>query len=180
MTGIETIALVGMAAGAAMSAVGSIQQGYAQKQVNQFNAQVAENNAASARAAAALDEANVRRRNEAIQGSVRARAAAATGDLGGSPLDLLASNASEAELEALTARYSGEVAAGRQESQAQLDQMLGKQAVMRGYAGAAETLLSTASRAYTQYGGKGAGGGTGALAQTVPYLSSTGRKIGPV
>lgn len=178
--GIETLAAIGLGLSAGVSAIGAIQQGQQQKQISEYNARVAEQNAAAAKAQAALDEENIRVRTRAIQGTVRARAGAAGVDLGGSPLDLLASNASEAELEALAARYAGETAASRYTSQAALERAMGKTAETRGYFGAAANLLSAAGSAYKAYGPFTAAGGP-SLSTTVPYrLDAAGRVLGGV
>jgi len=169
--GIETIALVGLAAGAAVSAMGSIQQGYATKQQADYNASVAEQNAAAIRQAAALDEDTSRKKSGRIQGAVRARAAASGVDLGGSPLDVLADNASEAELEALTIRYRGDVEAGRQESEARLSRARGKNAVTQGWIGAGAALLQGATSAYNIYKPGAGTGGAGGIPDLAPTIS---------
>lgn len=161
MTGLEIAAMGAMAVGSAVSAVSQISSGYAQRDALDYNARVAEMHAAAAEQSAALEEETTRKRVSRVQGTVRARAAAAGLDIGeGSPLDVLAENAAEGELEALTARYSGAVEASRARSQANLSRYQGKQAVMGGWMGAGAQLLQSAGSAYKLYaGGTGSKGG---------------------
>lgn len=178
---VESLALWGMAASAGLGALGSIQQGFAARQQAEYNAAVAEQNAAAARAQAALDESTSRKKSGLVLGSIRARAAANTGDVGGSALDVLADSASEAELEALTLRYQGEVKARQMESEAALERRRGKSAVLEGIVGAGTRLLTAGGYAMKAYGGSDGGSSAiPALSTRVPYLSSSGRKIGPV
>jgi len=177
----ETLAIGALVAGAGLSAFGSIQQGYAAQEQAEYNAAVAENNAAAARSAAALDEENVRKRNARILGTIRARGAMGSGELGGSALDVLGDSVSEAELEALVARYTGEVQARRFESEAAFTRKRGKDDIFAGYTGAAAALLQAGTSAYKLFSpAKESGGGIPALSTTVPYLGSSGRKVGSV
>jgi hypothetical protein len=166
VTGIETIALASMAASAGIGAIGEIQQGYAAKQQAEYNASVAEANAAAARQQAALDESTSRKKSSMLLGTIRARAAANTGDVEGSALDVLADSAAEAELEALVLRYGGEVKARQSESEARLLRQRGKDAVWGGYIGAGTKLLTAAAYGAKAYGAPSAGG------SAVPTLSS--------
>lgn len=174
MTGLETIALAGLVGSTGLSALGAIQQGYATRDQMEYNATVADQNAAAARSAAALDEDTSRKKSSRILGTIRARAAASGVELGGSPLDVLADSASEAELEALTIRYRGETEARRQESEARLARARGKSAVSQGWIGAGAQLLQGAASAYKIYqpvGGASSGG--------IPDLSPTSSKYRP-
>ena len=179
---IETIMLSTLIGSAGIGALGEIQQGYATKQLAEYNASVAEANATAARQQAALDEDTSRRKSSLVMGQIRARAAANSGDVNGSALDVLAESAGEAELEALVLRYGGEVKARTSESEAQLLRQRGKDAVLGGYIGAGTKLLTAAATvAGLYYGGAAkAGSAIPNLSKTVPYLSSSGRKIGPV
>jgi len=172
MTGIETAALIAMAASAAVSAAGAIQQGYAQNEQAQYNAAVARNNAISARAAAALEESNIRKKNERTLGTIRARGASDTGDLGGSALEVLGESAGEAELEALTARYTGAIQGQRYDSEEKLQRKRGRDAITQGWIGAGTQLLQAGTKAYS-----GMGATTGS-ASGIPPLGS-GLGMGP-
>lgn len=180
--GIETLTMGALIGSAGIGALGSIQQGFAQQQQAEYNAGVAEANATAARQQAALDESTSRRRSSLVLGTIRARAAANSGDVGGSALDVLSQSAGEAELEALTLRYAGEVRARQSESEAALYRTRGRSAVIGGFVGAGEALLRAG--AYGLHGG-GAGGGAGdsaipPLAATVPPRNSWGGRLGPV
>lgn len=176
MTGIETIALAATIASAGMSAIGSVQQGYAAKQQADYNAKVAESNTAAARQQAALDESTSRKKSELALGAIRARAAANTGDIEGSALDILADSAAEAELEALVLRYGGEVKAKQSEGEAALNRARGKNAVFAGYVGAGTALLAGGGKALGAYGTRSGASGSviPPLSQTVPRKNSWG------
>lgn len=179
--GIEYIAQIGTALGGAAGATGSVMQGFAAKQQAEYNASVAEAHAAAARAQAALDESTSRKKSAMLLGTIRARAAANTGEVSGSALDVLADSAAEAELEALTLRYQGEVRARAMESEAAIERKRGKSAVLEGFVGAGTRLLTAGNYAMKAYGGSDGGSSAiPALSTRVPYLSSSGRKIGPV
>jgi len=150
MTGLE-IAFAGMAvAGAAMSAMGVMQQqqsaarqqmSVARQQQQQatsfqyqaaeldYNAAAADRDAKQARVAAALKMGQLAKAGERQQGTVRARAAASGLSISeGSPLELLAENASQIELDQLAAQYEGDVGAKRFESEATLSRYRAGQA----------------------------------------------------
>lgn len=179
---VESLALWGMAASAGLGAIGSIQQGFASRQQAEYNAQVAEQNAAAARAQAALDESTSRKKSSMVLGAIRARAAANTGDVSGSALDVLADSASEAELEALTLRYQGEVKARQMESEAAIERRRGKNAILEGFVGAGTRLLTAGGYALKAYGGSDAGGSAiptlGTRVPNTRYNSFGGRYLG--
>lgn len=148
-TGLEIAALGVMAAGAAVSAASSIASGYQQKQAHDYNARVAEMHATASEDAARLEEESSRIRTKRLQGTVRARAGASGLSIAdGSPLEVLAANASEGEFEALLARYGGAVEASRARSSAQMSRHQGRQAVIGGWMGAGAQLLQSAGGAY--------------------------------
>lgn len=177
-TGLEIPAMVAFGVGSAVSAVGSVVSGYAQRQALDYNARVAELHADAAERSSDLEAEGIRKRTMRVQGAVRARAAGAGLDVSsGSPLDILAENASEGELDALVARYSGAVEASRARSQATLSRFQGSQAVTSGWIGAGAELLRSAGSAYRLYGPFGRSGGgelTDSLSGGLP-LDSTGR-----
>jgi hypothetical protein len=176
---IESLALWSMAGAAGLGAIGSIQQGFAAKQQAEYNAAVSEQNAAAARAQAALDESTSRKKSDMVLGQIRARAAANTGDVGGSALDVLADSAAEAELEALTLRYAGEVKARQQESEARLQKKRGASALIEGFIGAGTKLLTAGSYGMKAYGGADAGGSAiPALSTRVPQRNAFGGRYG--
>lgn len=98
---------------AAISAVGSFTQSMSQ-------ASAASAAARQARQDAALAEAAQRRKSAKLLGTARTRFLASGVTLDGSPQDALDDIAQDAELDALTLRYRGEVQAGRLEAEARM------------------------------------------------------------
>lgn len=180
--GLETLAQYGTLIGGAASASGSLMQGFAAKRQAEYNASVAEAHAAAARAQAALDESTSRKKSAMLLGTIRARAAANTGDVGGSALDILADSAEEAELEALVLRYQGEVRARTMESEAANERLRGKSAMLEGFVGAGTKLLTAGGTMLKAYGGADPGGSAipeiGRRASTTRYNSFGGRYLG--
>ena len=139
----STVASVAMGAMTGLSAFGSIQQGKAQQQMAEYNAQVAQNEAIAARQKAAYDEAAHRRQVAQLKGTQRAGAAASGGellDMG----DIFDMTAEEAELDALAIRYGGQMGATAAQQRATLARMEGKAAKQASYVDAGKTLLTGA------------------------------------
>ncbi len=145
MPAVFVAAMVASAIGGGVSAYNSIQQGKAQKALNDFNANVNEQ--------AALDKsrdarilANAQRakgeRLKARQRVLLAKSGVAMDT--GSPLMLQAQQAGELELAALDVERSGNVEAARLRNEAIVDRMAGKAARRAGNLNATATILSTA------------------------------------
>jgi hypothetical protein len=158
MTGVE----IAMIAGAAVSAMGAIQQGNAAKGAANFNAQVAQNNAIAARQNAASSARRQEREARIRAGANRASASASGLQLMGSTLDFMEDNAMEEELDRLTIIHQGELQASGLETSAQLMRAEGRSRQRAGYMGAAGTLLKGGATAY----GSGAFGSTGSTVPT--------------
>lgn len=184
------VAAVATVIGTAVSAYGQYQSGRAQAGAASYNAAVANNQAiatqqlaqqqadaqrreaetqaAAATAQAGSDEAIARDRFRRLQAAARA-SLGVSGQTGeGSATDLLAENASAAELDALTIRYGGAARAdairrganlgadalvqqaglnaGALNSQANLFRFQGSQAAFGGYLGAGTSLLTGAGQ----------------------------------
>lgn len=131
-TGLEFL----VAAAAATGAVSSIQQGRAARAAHEFNVQLAERDAETARRAAAADEVEARRQAAKRVGSQRAALAASGVDLTGTPLDLLAETAEDDELNALRVRFGGETQAQGFQGRAASERFSGRQAMRAGVIGA--------------------------------------------
>lgn len=130
MTGIETALLV---ASTAVSAVGAVASGLSQSaaykrqsQMDQFNAQLAEANAANTmkqaeaeRSVANQQEDQQRRRARQIIGAQAAAGAQSGVGPGGSQALALEDSATQAELDALNIRYEGQMRARATEFQSQ-------------------------------------------------------------
>lgn len=169
MTGIETAALLGYAAAAAavVGAYSAYQGGKAQEasyksqaQADEYNAKVAETNAATARQQAGAREEAQRRQARQILGTQRAALAQAGIGLSGSAADVYGASAANAELDALNIRYEGELDARGLLAGAELDKYQGKVSNMNaksakqaGYVNTASALLSGGSKAYGTYKG---------------------------
>lgn len=159
-----------MAVSAAVTAVGQIRQAQATSAAANYTAQVADRNALVARQQSEADAHRQRAVSARRLGSIRAAYGASGVTMEGTPLDLLEDSAAQAELDAITTRYKGEVAAIGYEGEAQLARFRAKQARREGNLSAATTLLGAASRMYGGAGGAassagsslaGSGGGAG-------------------
>ncbi len=102
----STAIFLGIAgAGAAVSAIGSVKAGNAQKRIAEFNAAIAEQQAVDAIARGAEDEANFRAGVRGLLGTEKAGFAAQGVDIGiGSAVDVQVDTAFLGELDALTIR----------------------------------------------------------------------------
>ena len=145
-----------MLVSAGVSAMGSIQEGQAAKaqadaqaKASEYNAAVTRIQADVARQQAGAREEQQRRGARQVMG--RQRAAIAQSGVGfiGSALDIAEQSAAAAELDALTMRYEGELAARGLLAQAEGDlygakvqRAAGKQAQTAGYLQAGSTLLT--------------------------------------
>jgi hypothetical protein len=158
-----------IAASAAISAVGAIQQGAAaasqaraQQGAQQYNAAVKEQNATVARQQAGAREEQQRRMSRQVLAQQRAALAQAGIGVGfGSALDIEEQSAIRAEMDALTIRYEGELQAKGLLASAQQDLFQGEMARAAGrnaqtasYISAGSSLLSGAA-SYGYYTGGG-------------------------
>jgi len=142
------IAAVFSLLGAGVSAYSQIRQGQQAEGVGRYNAQVAEQQAASARQAAAADAETKRRQMDRILGTQRARYGA-SGVIGseGSPLLVMMQSEEEAALDVARVRYGGEAQGYGLESEARLQRFRGKAARRQSYLGATGSLLQGVSAA---------------------------------
>lgn len=144
MTGIETVALVAMAAGAAVSAYGQIKGGRDTKKAMDRNAQVLERNAVIARQQARAEADTQQREARQRLGAMRAGYGASGVAVEGSPLDALADSAQLAELDRQNLIYNGELKAMGYQDSASGERFAGRNAQTSGYMGAASTILTGA------------------------------------
>ena len=150
MSAATTIALVSLAAGSALSAVGAISQGKAAQDAANFNAQVANNNAIAARAAAAENATRERRLGAKRRGANRA--------LDPDKLDLLEDSAIEEELNVRSILHGGELKAVGFQNNAALSIAKGQSARASGFTSAFGSLLQGGATAAGSFGGGSAGG----------------------
>lgn len=154
MSGVELFAIgstavtlgdAALVAGTLISAAGAVSQGQQQKRLAQYNAQVAEVDAANTRAWAGYEEERLRKRSAALRGSQR-NVFGAAGQTEGAPLLLMAEAAQVEEMDALALRYSASVQEAKSRSQASLDRMSGNFAARNAYTSGFGTLLTGTSR----------------------------------
>lgn len=139
-----------IAAGAAVTAYGAIQQGQAAKAAAQFNETVNTQNAELSRQEAA-DNARLQDRENYLRlGAVRAAQGKAGGAAGeGSVLDVIGMVAAQGEEERQRIVYAGELKARGFTNTATLDRQSGEQAVRSSYFKAGGELLGGVAGAYT-------------------------------
>jgi hypothetical protein len=112
--GLETVtATVGI-----LGALGSVAGGIASYQTQKYNAAVARQQAEIARRNAAYQAYLIERKKRILMGSQEAAYAASGVTPEGTPLDVLAETARQAELDKLMALYAGETGASFAESRA--------------------------------------------------------------
>lgn len=153
--GFETAMIVSAVAsgiGTGISVMGQIEQGRSQKKWGEYNAQVAERDAETARMNAEYEAGLKRKESERLLGRQRALYGKAGVTLEGSPLLLMAETAAESEMDALMIERGGKLQAQRYRSEATLSKMKGAAAQRAGYYGAGSTLLTGASQTAYQYG----------------------------
>jgi hypothetical protein len=128
-------------ASTAMSAIGAIQQGNNAKAAADYNAGIMEQNATIERQQATAREETQRRQARQILGEQRAGFSQAGIGLGGSASDIMDESATNAELDALTLRYEGDLRARGLMAQAESERFQGRNARTAGYMGAAGSIL---------------------------------------
>lgn len=146
--------------GSAVSAVGAIQQGQAQRaqdrsqaQANEYNAKVRQMQASVEREQASRREEQQRRKARQVLGAQRAAISQAGIGLMGSALDIEEQSAVNAEMDALNIRYEGERNAVGMLNDAQLEKYYadanreaGSNAMKGAYLSAGASILTGASK----------------------------------
>jgi hypothetical protein len=140
--------------GAGFSAMGNLQAGKAQKQLNDYNAQVSDMEASDAIARGALAEKRQRQNVKLLIGSQRAGFAAGGVDVNdGSAVDVQADTARQGELDALTIRLNAAREAWGFKNQATDFRVRGDIAeTTRGIRRSARSSPSAGTALYQQYG----------------------------
>lgn len=139
-------------AATAMQVVGSIQQGRAAQQSSNYNAAIAVRNEGIARDQAQADAAASSRAANSHMGAMRAAYGASGVTMDGSPLDVLESSATLAELDKQNILYKGELKAMGYHDEAMLENQRGKNAVNQSYMNAGSNLITGLSKYKSQYG----------------------------
>ena len=173
---LPIISAVTAIAGAGLGAISAIRQGSAQSaalrsQANaaRYNQQVAEMNANAVKASGAYAEQIQREKNQRLIGSQKTGFAKSGVTLEGTPLDVMASTASDQEKDIIAQRYNTDIQAWRYRAQgaqygyeASRDVSMSSGPITAGYIGAGSTLLTGAGRA------------------VAPYLGSSPSRYGPM
>lgn len=102
------------------SAVGSLMQADSKADASEYNAKIAQQNAAMATQQAEADAAEQKRDTVRKLGAMRAGYGASGVAFEGSPLDILAQSASDAEMDRLNIIYKGKVRAAGYDANAEL------------------------------------------------------------
>lgn len=149
MSAKAIIAVTAMAAGTAISAYGAYQQGKAQKQLYEYNAQIAEQNSKLAQDKAAYDKEQLRRRYRKIAGSQRVAFAKGGVDSStGTPLYVQEELAMLTEEDILMTQYNADLKSRGFQVEATQARYQGAAAYQAGKMRAAATLLTGAGQTY--------------------------------
>lgn len=138
---------------AAASAAASLHAAKQQEKIGEYNAKISENNAISVRQQATFEADKQRENTRKLLAIQRAGFAKSGVGLGGSPLLVMEQTARDAELDAQTIEYGGEVKAAGYQSSAGLSLMESSAAASASRWKAGTTLLSGAAKAYGSLGG---------------------------
>lgn len=163
---LEAYIIATAATGIGVAVAGQYQAGQAAKaqaksqaEWHEYNAKLAEREAAEARDVAAAEESKFRKGGERLKATQRARYAQLGVTPEGSPEAFAKEQAIEIEKDALTIRRGGQIASQRLTAEAQLQRFAGKSALLRGKASLrasrwrmASTGLSGAAGLGYQYG----------------------------
>lgn len=140
-----TIAIVAVGA-SAVSAAGAVYGGIQASNADNYNAEIATQNASSATAQANLAADQQSRAAMLLSGSTKAAYGAAGVTNEGSPIDVLASSANKAELDRQTILYKGALQAQGYNDEASLDQAKAGNAVTSGILSGIGTAAGGASK----------------------------------
>lgn len=142
-------------AGAIMAPIGAYQTGKEQEKAYQYNAQLYEQRAQSARQTSAMTQFQKDRQTKVAIGSQRAAFAKAGVNINtGSPIQLMVDSLYNAELYKAIGAYNDEVEAKSYENAAAMNRYYGKQAKREGMAKAGISLLKSAADYDVKYGKK--------------------------
>ena len=146
-----TAAVVAVA-GAGVSAYGQYQAGQAQKEMANYNAKLAENEAIAKEQATAAETQRMRSQKERALAAQRAGYAKSGSVITeGTPLLTMAEQAGLMELDILQMQRTGAMSAGASKSEASLSRYSGKQAATGAMWQTGGTLLQGAGSAYGNY-----------------------------
>lgn len=131
---------------AAALALQPIVQAGAESAAENYNADIAMQNATMANNQAAEEERKNRVQSKKQLGDIRASYGSSGVNIDGSALDVLEESAANAELDSLQIKHGGQVKARAYENEANLDRFRAKNAKVAGYFGAASSVLNSGSK----------------------------------
>tara|TARA_B100000131_G_scaffold320903_1_gene370201 strand:+ start:332 stop:799 length:468 start_codon:yes stop_codon:yes gene_type:complete len=140
-----------MAAGTVVSAYGAYQQGKMQKDLNNYNARIAENNSMLALRKYEIDKKDQLRRYRKLVGEQRVSYAKAGVAMEGSAIDIIEDSALAHTWELAKMKYNSEVEAAGYRASAAKSKFVGESAYAAGKMKATSTLLTGGTETY-KYG----------------------------
>lgn len=152
MSGFEILAL----GASAMQAAGAVAGGIQANQTAKYNAKILDQQARDEIAAASSESNSIRRRAAQETGSQVASVAGSGLLLEGSPADVIAQNAAEMELDAMTALWSGQARATGLNNAARMARYEGRQAMTNGIISGVSSLAMGAANTFggSMFGGR--------------------------
>lgn len=142
-----TITTALLVAGTGMKAVGAMQQGAATQSAENYNKRIARAQAGQEREKAAYEEARTRNITDyALQDMAADFAKSGLRLDGGTPLEMMARSAGEAETEALMIRRDGQIKAKYYDAEAAMANKRGRAAMASGLMGASIAVLDGAAK----------------------------------
>jgi len=144
------------AIGTVMSVVGALNSSRSEASASNYNAQVSEQNAATARAQGTADATQQARNNYLRISGIRAGyGASGVSSAEGSPLDILASSVEQAKLDEQNILYNAELRATGYDNNATLDRSRASSSSSGGLYKAASAGLVGGTKAYDMFRGTG-------------------------
>ena len=126
---LSIIAVSMVAAGEAYGGISAYQEGKSEAGMEKYNAGIATQESKQIEVATGIEQIKQSQEASRQMSGLEAQAGVKSG---GSPLEVMAKQASESELENLTIGYEGQVKAGQKRSEAEMALMRGKLAKQRG------------------------------------------------
>lgn len=175
---LPIIGIVAAVAGTAVSAVGQAKAGSAAESAANYNAQTNVLNAQNTLESGRMVEAEQRYQDSLVLAQGRANVGASGVTLEGSPMDVLAERAKQAEINALDIRRTARLDAQAQLRGAQSDILAGQQAKTASTFGVASTLLTGGAKVASGIIGLKNTSGVGVLPISYPGSPTGGASLG--
>ena len=139
-----TLALLGTV----LSVGGALLEGQQSKQMAEYQAKAYEQQAQADAQQAAFDQGQERHKQDLLQAQARAQAGASGVGISGSPIEVLAANARQGQMDLKTIQYGSQLRQNNLNSQAAISRFSGKQAVTASIFKAGSSLVSGLSGLY--------------------------------